>query len=124
MSTGTTQAQPRHRNNRRSALYKRDKGVCALCGLDTDALQLRLRLECFGEDRPNRPSGIYDSTWNPGEREWWKACARENMSPLKSFWEADHVQPFSEGGECSLDNLRTLCRPCHCSVTKKWRGAR
>ena len=30
------------------------------------------------------------------------------------FWEADHITPVSEGGgECGLDNYRTLCVMCH-----------
>lgn len=30
------------------------------------------------------------------------------------FWEADHIVPVVEGGGgCGLDNLRTLCIPCH-----------
>ena len=35
------------------------------------------------------------------------------------FWEADHINAVSEGGgECGLDNYRTLCVPCHKKVTK------
>jgi hypothetical protein len=26
---------------------------------------------------------------------------------------ADHLLPVAEGGECNLDNLRTLCLVCH-----------
>jgi len=30
------------------------------------------------------------------------------------LWEMDHIRPVSEGGGlCGLDNLRTLCVPCH-----------
>jgi 5-methylcytosine-specific restriction endonuclease McrA len=30
------------------------------------------------------------------------------------LWQADHIVPVVEGGgECTLDNLRTLCTPCH-----------
>jgi 5-methylcytosine-specific restriction enzyme A len=39
------------------------------------------------------------------------------------LWEADHIVPVAEGGgECSLDNMRTLCIPCHQTETKKLRG--
>jgi hypothetical protein len=32
----------------------------------------------------------------------------------KTLWDADHRVPVSEGGgECDLDNLRTLCLICH-----------
>lgn len=34
------------------------------------------------------------------------------------FWQADHIQAVCEGGgECDLDNYRTLCTPCHMKVT-------
>lgn len=29
-------------------------------------------------------------------------------------WQADHIVPVVEGGgECGLENIRTLCTPCH-----------
>ena len=32
----------------------------------------------------------------------------------KSLWDADHLVPVVEGGgECDLENLRTLCLMCH-----------
>ena len=32
----------------------------------------------------------------------------------KSLWDADHILAVAEGGgECDLDNLRTLCLLCH-----------
>ena len=34
------------------------------------------------------------------------------------FWQVDHIQPvYSGGGQCSLDNLQTLCTVCHRMVT-------
>jgi 5-methylcytosine-specific restriction protein A len=40
----------------------------------------------------------------------------------KSLWDADHILPVAEGGgECDLDNIRTLCLRCHRSVTKQLR---
>lgn len=33
-------------------------------------------------------------------------------------WDADHIVPLCEGGAHSLQNLRTLCRPCHKEETK------
>lgn len=36
----------------------------------------------------------------------------------KGEWHADHIIPVAEGGgECGLENLRTLCIPCHKNVT-------
>jgi 5-methylcytosine-specific restriction enzyme A len=39
----------------------------------------------------------------------------------KSWWEADHITPVVEGGDSGLENIRTLCRPCHRSVTSALR---
>jgi 5-methylcytosine-specific restriction enzyme A len=39
------------------------------------------------------------------------------------FWHADHIIPFSEEGDTSLDNMRTLCVPCHKKITKEWRAS-
>jgi 5-methylcytosine-specific restriction endonuclease McrA len=40
----------------------------------------------------------------------------------KSLWDADHILPVAEGGgECDLDNIRTLCLRCHRSVTMQLR---
>ncbi|KAJ4924045.1 hypothetical protein JOQ06_000287 [Pogonophryne albipinna] len=30
------------------------------------------------------------------------------------FWQVDHIRPvYSGGGQCSLENLQTLCTVCH-----------
>lgn len=38
--------------------------------------------------------------------------------------EYDHIKPFSEGGLTVVENMRTLCHPCHRAVTKSWHGER
>jgi hypothetical protein len=45
-------------------------------------------------------------------------CPREPPNrrgrPGKRIWHMDHILPVIEGGGgCGLDNLRTLCVPCH-----------
>lgn len=35
-------------------------------------------------------------------------------------WDIDHIVPVVEGGgQCGLENLRTLCHPCHKQVTRE-----
>lgn len=37
--------------------------------------------------------------------------------------QADHIKAVAEGGgDASLDNLRTLCTPCHQHQTERLRG--
>jgi hypothetical protein len=39
------------------------------------------------------------------------------------FWQADHIKAVAEGGgNAGLDNLRTLCTPCHQVETERLRG--
>ena len=45
------------------------------------------------------------------------ACARMTR---RSLWDADHILPVAEGGgECDLENIRTLCLICHRRVTQE-----
>lgn len=34
------------------------------------------------------------------------------------YWEADHILPLVEGGTHDLSNIRTVCVPCHTTLTK------
>lgn len=96
----------------RAAVYERDRGVCALCGRDCAALEQEL--------------------WRLRERRWqsdqdmerYQARLRElALSPYQlHVWEADHIVPVAEGGgECGLENIRTLCIWCHRKVTAELR---
>jgi 5-methylcytosine-specific restriction endonuclease McrA len=102
----------------RDAVFKRDRGLCAMCGLDTEALRLSLRAEAVAAGWWY--SSGYGGDSSPGQRLWMQRCQDHGMSWRLSFWSADHILPFAEGGACSLENLRTLCRPCHRKVTKEW----
>jgi hypothetical protein len=62
-------------------------------------------------------------------REWGWAFAQNNHDPdwwhVRHLWEMDHIIPVSEGGgSCGLENLRTLCCPCHRTVTKEFHERR
>lgn len=96
----------------RRKVFERDKGVCALCGLDTDELRAQLRRIRELDARVRgaaRRARLAEHGYNP------KHAAH--------LWEMDHVVPVAEGGgSCTLDNLRTLCVPCHRRVTRELRG--
>ncbi|XP_034864037.1 DNA annealing helicase and endonuclease ZRANB3 isoform X1 [Mirounga angustirostris] len=92
----------------RAKVFEIEHGVCQLCNLNAQELFLRLR------DAPkSQRKNLLDITWisklpleqlnemirNPGEGH---------------FWQVDHIKPVSGGGgQCSLDNLQTLCTVCH-----------
>ena len=80
----------------REQVYLRDRGVCALCGLDTEALRKDKRKLDYAARRR------FEKDWG-GRRH---------------LWDADHIVPVAEGGgECDLSNMRTLCLQCHRTVT-------
>jgi len=80
----------------REQVFERDKGICAMCGLDTAAEWRRLK-----RAPPARRAGML--------RDW--GLKRLTRS---SLWDADHIAPVAEGGgECDLSNIRTLCLRCH-----------
>ncbi len=94
----------------RSRVFERDHGVCVTCGIDTELLKKmadhvqRMFLRVF----PGRGIG-----WS-GRRGFLRGLGF-TRDPL---WECDHIVPVVEGGgECGLENLRTLCVPCHNTQT-------
>jgi 5-methylcytosine-specific restriction enzyme A len=85
----------------RDQVFLRDKGVCGLCGTDTVAEYARL-LRSRGKVR----------------EELLEVWGMRSVAARKTLWDADHVRAVAEGGgECDLDNLRTLCLCCHREVT-------
>jgi len=91
---------------------QRDKGVCADCRTDTEALD-RLWRDLLERAR----------SWNrvQASRVWWsivsralRDCRTETWGRREHWWEADHITPVSEGGGlCGLDGYQTLCTRCH-----------
>ena len=85
----------------RDQVFARDGGVCALCATDTVA--------AYGELKRSRGSLRAEAL-----AMWGLA----SVQARRSLWDADHIVPVAEGGgQCDLDNLRTLCLPCHREVT-------
>lgn len=101
--------------HQRTLVLKRDKGICALCSKDCVAAKNKhhkLKQELWS-------STGADTTRIDAEM---KALAREFgvLSFRRNWWDMDHTIPVIEGGgECGLENLRTLCILCHKKVTKE-----
>jgi len=90
----------------------RDKGVCSECGCDTAKLKRILKL---AGGRSHDSAGRYALSWM--EVNDLKAAMGFTTT---HYWEMDHIQAVIEGGGlCGLDNLRTLCIPCHHEETRQ-----
>ena len=88
----------------REQVLLRDRGVCAHCRIDT-AFELRRLKRSRGTRRAELTAH-------------WGLKTRVRQS----LWDADHILPVAEGGgECDLDNVRTLCLRCHREATRKLR---
>lgn len=93
----------------RQQVRKRDRCICALCGLNTFKLAKELR-RLTGPNLEHLEIELFKS---------------KGLKPVKfvgtkkrSLWAADHILPVVEGGgECGLENMRTLCVWCHNKVT-------
>lgn len=93
----------------RECVFERDRGVCAICRTDTHRARRRIMRLPFAERmralRELQSRGVIHRR-------------------RKSWWEADHVLPVVEGGDSNLDNMRTLCIPCHREATRALRERR
>jgi 5-methylcytosine-specific restriction endonuclease McrA len=91
----------------REKTFERDRGVCAVCGVDTVA--------AFNHVGRSRGAGRLRLL-----QQWGLTTLNR-----RSFWDADHIVPVVEGGgACDLANIRTLCLVCHRAATAQMRARR
>ena len=87
----------------RDQVFARDRGVCALCAADTVRIFAALK-RSRGQAREQ---GL-------------RLYGMSSIGARRSLWDADHIMPVAEGGgQCDLDNLRTLCLLCHREQTAR-----
>lgn len=92
-------------NYLRQQVYLRDRGICAICKLDTKKLATQLTLLDIND--PQRE--ILLTQHNIHKKR--KIKLRKNGGGL---WDADHILAVKDGGgQCGLKNIRTLCIKCH-----------
>jgi 5-methylcytosine-specific restriction endonuclease McrA len=87
----------------RRQLFELEHGICVLCSRDMHKIYQRfVRLQ--PSDRVQECMLI-----NFSMNDHLLHSPNEGM-----FWQADHILPVSEGGgECTMENIRTLCTTCH-----------
>ncbi|XP_078788396.1 DNA annealing helicase and endonuclease ZRANB3 isoform X4 [Oryzias latipes] len=96
----------------RSQVLEAEKGVCQHCGLHAHDLFLKIR-----DAPPSQRKEMLENTWLAQLP--LKQLNEMIRAPVEGdFWQVDHIRPvYSGGGQCSLDNLQTLCTVCHKSRT-------
>ncbi|NWH64328.1 ZRAB3 endonuclease, partial [Geococcyx californianus] len=98
----------------RTKVFEIEHGVCQFCHQNAQELYLSIR------DAPkNQRKKLLESSWMShlplGQLNEMITNPTEGQ-----FWQADHIQPvYSGGGQCSLENLQTLCTVCHRERTAK-----
>ncbi|XP_078002956.1 DNA annealing helicase and endonuclease ZRANB3 isoform X2 [Phascolarctos cinereus] len=98
----------------RSKVFEIEHGVCQLCNLNAQELFLSLR------DAPkNQRKNLLQTTWI--SKLSIEQLNEMMINPVEGqFWQVDHIRPvYSGGGQCSLENLQTLCTVCHKEKTAK-----
>lgn len=98
----------------RSATFKRDKGFCAKCGCDTEKMKRILMSGLHSYYR--LMDGCCTGTQN--YRDYAGFCRSIGLRLNATLWEADHILEVVNDGDGGLDNIQTLCLPCHKSKTR------
>jgi hypothetical protein len=102
----------------REQLFALEHGKCTKCKIDAHALYFKIKALQPAE----RLNALLKANWKlPKSRQ---SMDRLLVSPQEhDFWQADHILAVSEGGgSTGLDNIRTLCTPCHQGETEKLAG--
>ncbi|NXF01596.1 ZRAB3 endonuclease, partial [Smithornis capensis] len=98
----------------RAKVFEVEHGVCQFCQQNAQELYLSVK----GAPRSQRKQ-LLESSWMShlplGQLNEMIRSPTEGQ-----FWQVDHIQPvYSGGGQCSLENLQTLCTLCHRERTAK-----
>ena len=102
-------------SNIRSAMFSIEGGVCTICGIAAHQL--------FKQIKALQPAERLNKLLQAGWKLPRSGKAMKNLlnDPKEGdFWQVDHIEAVAEGGGgCDIENLRTLCVPCHQGETQK-----
>ena len=91
----------------KACVFKRDRGVCAVCRVDTKLLAAELWAEGLESGRAHQQRLLVLHGISRNRKVWARKLGG-------NLWDLDHVIPVAlGGGECAEDNYQTLCIPCH-----------
>lgn len=94
-----------------AVLRRRDGGICALCGCDTERIRRIVQLLRNWREF----SAVRDLVRHLKGRGF-----NTGLFSVRRLWQADHIVPVCEGGGlCGAEGYRTLCTPCHKRVTSE-----
>ncbi|XP_062116617.1 uncharacterized protein LOC133830616 isoform X2 [Humulus lupulus] len=98
----------------RQELFQLENGICTNCHLDCHKLVVYIRPLSLAKRRE------YIEKVAPKIASREKLLEKLIKDPTEgNAWHADHIVPvYRGGGECKLENMRTLCIACHSDVTK------
>lgn len=109
----------------RARTKERDHGVCAACGIDTAQLRRILkhatRALIYWMNLPRYEGNAY--WFNLQMKSAWGYQLWRHVNDMTK-WEADHIVEVVDGGAPYLENIQTLCLPCHKAKTKAMHGER
>ncbi|XP_030065313.1 DNA annealing helicase and endonuclease ZRANB3 [Microcaecilia unicolor] len=98
----------------RAKVFETEHGVCQQCGLTAQELYL-----CVRDAPKSQRKSLLESTW-------LSQLPLDQLNEIiqnpteGQFWQVDHIRPvYGGGGQCSLENLQTLCTVCHKERTAK-----
>lgn len=113
----------------RAQVFKRDRGICAVCGIDAESLRRSSDgWHVRGVWIMDHPAPHYcsnsklyldwlrtaDSMISVAQARAKELRALGWPSRRRTFWDADHiVEVVNGGGACDLSNIQTLCCLCH-----------
>lgn len=106
----------------RQKVYERDRGVCAVCKMDTRLQKIKIENE---QTNAMSRCKVFDHAplfnWR-SDTEYNEFLKQERITPYeaeKSLWHADHIKEVADGGGLSgFNGFATLCIRCHKSKSK------